>query len=118
MRYEFTPEDSRTKHTGKFIIASRRRRAKANNAEGMHTAADVKEIWDRQKHKCAVPCCQYPIASKGQNKYHVDHICALVRGGTNWPSNLQCLCAHHNSSKNAKDEYEWAQRVMGTLFPK
>lgn len=99
----------------KVLADTRNRRARKRLAEGKHTAADIRAIWERQKHKCAVKKCTHPIAASGEHKYHVDHIKALINGGSNWPENLQILCAFHNVSKNAKDEYEWANK-QGLLF--
>ena len=94
----------------------RSRRARKLNAEGAHTAADVRSIWERQKHKCAVPGCPHRICDTGKFKYRVDHIVALKNGGSNWPLNLQILCRTHNEQKGAADDAQWAQRTMGTLF--
>lgn len=95
-----------------------RRRARIVGSGGSHTTADVKRIWDRQKHKCNVPSCTNPIADSGRHKFHLDHIQALKNGGSDAPDNLQCLCGPCNTRKNAEDEYIWAQREMGTLFVK
>jgi HNH endonuclease len=99
----------------KSISYANTRRARKLGAEGAHSDADIKAIWERQKHKCAMPNCEYKIAAAGSNKYHVDHIHPLVRGGSNWPDNLQILCKTHNHQKCAADPYEWAQR-HGRLF--
>lgn len=81
--------------------AVRNRRARLRKAEGRHTAKDVRTILERQNWTC-VYC---PTSLK--EKHHVDHIVAISRGGTNWPSNLQCLCGPCNLSKWCKDEAEW-----------
>jgi hypothetical protein len=87
----------------KILCDNRLRRARERNAEGTHTAEDVQAIWIRQGKKCAVPECCHPISDqKGKNKYHVDHIVALVNGGSNWPENLQILCAKHNMQKHTR----------------
>lgn len=107
--------------THRELIAAlkRNRKARMKGAEGKHTGNDIKEIWARQKHKCAVRGCTHPISDKkgGPDKYHVDHIKAVINGGSNWPDNLQILCGKHNLEKAARDEYEWAQE-HGLLFPK
>lgn len=79
----------------------RNRRARAMKAEGTHNKDDVISIGLSQGWLCTY--CSADISSK----WHVDHIVPLSRGGSNWPSNLQCLCAPCNLSKWAKthDEY-------------
>lgn len=96
---------------------NRTRRGRQAGATGSHTAADIKAIWERQKHRCAIPDCVHPISTRGRNKYHVDHVKALISGGSDDKSNLQILCRYHNVSKHKKDEYKWAQE-HGMLFPK
>lgn len=81
----------------------RNRRARMRNAEGTHTAEDVSRIRDLQKDKCA--SCGVRLKGKGQ----VDHIIPLAKGGSNWPKNLQILCAPCNISKNARDPIEFMQ---------
>jgi 5-methylcytosine-specific restriction endonuclease McrA len=57
-----------------------------------------------------VPKCPYPISGqKGPDKFHLDHIRALVNGGSNNRSNLQILRRIHNLRKNKKDAVEWAE---------
>jgi 5-methylcytosine-specific restriction endonuclease McrA len=97
--YEKNPE--------KFTAYSRSRKARKKNAEGSHSSADVIVIFEAQKGLCAN--CQTGLFKSGKQKFHVDHIMPLARGGSNWPSNLQCLCPACNLSKNAKDPIKWAQ---------
>lgn len=80
---------------------NRNRRARVKLAKGTHTAEDVSNLLILQKGKCAV--CRVSI-SKG---YHVDHIVALVNGGSNDKYNLQLLCQHCNCSKRSKDPIDF-----------
>lgn len=98
-----------------FIANSRKARARKSGAAGRHTSADVDAIWNRQKRRCAIIGCQELIAKDGVNKYHVDHIIALINGGSNGPDNLQILCKKHNMEKHTTDDIEWANR-HGLLF--
>ena len=79
----------------------RNRRARKKNAEGSHTAGDIESIRERQHDQCNV--CGLLLWGRG----HVDHIVPLSRGGSNWPSNLQLLCAPCNISKHARDPFDW-----------
>lgn len=67
--------------------------ARRRNAPGAHTVEDIKDIFKSQSGKCA-----YCKAKVG-NDYHVDHIIAVTKGGTNYRSNLQILCPPCNHSK-------------------
>ena len=88
--------------------AGRSRRARKRNAEGHHVVADVIAIFEKQRGLCAY--CGERLLRSGPSKYHVDHIVPLALGGSNWPSNLQCLCKTCNLSKGAKDPIEWANQ--------
>jgi 5-methylcytosine-specific restriction endonuclease McrA len=85
------------------IQANRRARKKA--AEGRFTAEDIARIMKAQRGRCAG--CRTSIEAA----YHIDHITALVLGGSNWPRNLQLLCQPCNNKKHAKTALEWAQSL-------
>jgi 5-methylcytosine-specific restriction endonuclease McrA len=90
-------------------VAAQKRRYKASKlgAEGSHTGKDVQAIFDSQRGLCAN--CKKKLFKSGENKFHVDHIAPLSKGGSNWPSNLQCLCPSCNLRKSAKDPLDWAK---------
>ena len=79
------------------------RRAREMAAEGKYTKGDVERLLAVQKGKCAE--CRKGI----KGGYHVDHIVPLIKGGTNWPNNLQLLCQRCNNKKYDKDPIEWAK---------
>ena len=81
----------------------RRRRARSAQAEGTHTAADIKAQYARQRGKC------FWCGVKVGKAYHVDHVVPLSRGGSNWPENLVIACATCNMQKGAKLPHEWAK---------
>lgn len=91
----------------KAAAHNRNRRAIKRSAEGKHTAADVRAIFENQKGLCAN--CQTKLFKSGKHKFHADHIMPLALGGSNWPSNLQCLCQSCNLRKWAKHPDDWAK---------
>jgi 5-methylcytosine-specific restriction endonuclease McrA len=90
----------------KALTHKHQRRARKLGAEGHHTAADVAKIRKQQRDRCAALHCQVVLEGKG----HVDHIVPLSRGGSNWCTNLQLLCASCNCSKGALTMKEWLAR--------
>jgi 5-methylcytosine-specific restriction endonuclease McrA len=56
-----------------------------------------------QGYRCAY--CRINIS----NRYHLDHIVPVIRGGTGWPRNIQALCGFCNISKHGKDPIDYAQ---------
>jgi len=93
----------REDNPAKIAVNNRNRRARKKLAGGTHTAADVINLFNLQKKKCAV--CKKSII-KG---YHVDHVIAIVNGGTNDKYNLQLLCASCNLTKNDSDPIDFMQ---------
>lgn len=86
---------------------SRLRRA---GAEGSYKVADIRRISEQQSSRCAY--CR-TLLRRGQT--HVDHITAIIKGGSNFPRNLQLLCRPCNQHKHAKDPIDFA-RSIGRLI--
>lgn len=84
-----------------------RRAAKLNNG-GKHTAKEILALFKLQSGKC--PYCKTKLSKSGSNKYHVDHVMPLSKGGTNDISNIQLLCPKCNMSKSDKLPEEFAQQ--------
>ena len=84
-------------------------RARKRNAEGRHTGKDIQAIFAAQRGRCAY--CRVSIA----DGYHVDHIIALARGGSNWPRNIQLTCGPCNRKKHCADPIDFAKQ-MGLLI--
>lgn len=86
----------------------RNRRAR-KKAGGTHTYDDICRIFQLQRGKCAY--CRTALVKP----FHVDHIVALAKGGTNDPRNLQLLCPPCNQSKFVSDPMVFA-RSLGRLL--
>ncbi len=91
----------------------RKRRARKNNAEGQHSPAEVTDLFARQRGLCA--SCKSKLSVRKPNRYHIDHIVPISKGGSDWISNIQLLCPPCNSSKKDKLPEEWA-RSRGMLI--
>jgi 5-methylcytosine-specific restriction endonuclease McrA len=96
---EKNPEKAKIIHRA----SQAKRRARFREADGHHSASDIEKLLLLQKWKC--PMCHSNLRSG----FHVDHVHPLSRGGSNWPSNLQCLCPKCNQQKHNKDPIAWAQ---------
>lgn len=86
----------------------RNRRARLAGASGTHDHNDIQHLRVRQNDRCAH--CSVDLHGCGD----VDHKTPLIRGGSNWPHNLQLLCGTCNRRKHAKDPVEHA-RAIGLL---
>ncbi len=88
------------------------RRARKSAAGGFYVVEDIVAILDRQERVCVG--CPTDIS----DRYHVDHVHPLSRGGTNWPENLQLLCQPCNSQKTTLTMEEWLSRRGGPDEPR
>lgn len=93
----------------KYKAYMQARRAREIGAGGRFTGDDIKEIFAAQRGRCAV------CTAKLLSRYHIDHIAALSRGGTNHRRNLQILCVSCNTSKSNRDPIEF-MRSRGRLL--
>lgn len=80
-----------------------KRRARKMAAGGFFTAAEIKDLYRKQKGGC--PVCKTSLA----DGYHVDHVQPLAKGGTNDIKNIQLLCPRCNHTKSDKDPIEFMQ---------
>lgn len=87
------PVDLRNRESAKGRQGGRR------GAAGRYTRFDIEAIRKSQDGQCA-------YCEETEN-LHRDHIVPIARGGTNWPWNLQLLCAFHNTSKNVTPDSEY-----------
>lgn len=80
-----------------------REAAAKRRALGRLPSGTVKRIGSAQRWKCAV--CRADISEK----YHMDHILPIAKGGEHAPQNIQLLCPSCNVRKSAKDPVEFMQ---------
>lgn len=93
----------------KHALRARLRKARIRKSEGSHTIEEVLCLLQRQKCKCA--SCGKSL----KERYEVDHIVPISKGGANYIRNIQLLCVSCNRRKNAKDPLLWA-RENGRLL--
>lgn len=85
------------------------RKARMLSASGTYTHHDVVSLYAMQQGRCAAFWCAVEL----HGGYHVDHIVALVRGGSNNPDNLQLLCPSCNTSKADDSMFDFYLRKNG-----
>lgn len=93
----------RANHRDEARAIEARRRARKCNAQGSHTADDVKRQYEAQKGKC------YYCKQKVGKDYHADHAIPLSRGGSDGPENIVVTCPTCNLRKRNKLPHEWMQ---------
>jgi 5-methylcytosine-specific restriction endonuclease McrA len=97
-------QNNATRYAEIMRVRCLNRIARKRGAEGHYTQDDIARLMKKQLGKCA--WCHIDVI----NNYHVDHIKALKRGGSNWPQNLQLLCPPCNSRKSMLSMQEFAIR--------
>lgn len=109
LEYEIARRNKRAKDFPEERLAiNRNRRARKRAAKGHHTRADILRLFDKQDGICVGLECGNPLL-----RYHVDHKTPLIRGGSNWPRNLQLLCPPCNDAKGVMTMQEWrGQKVL------
>lgn len=75
------------------------RKARKKGAAGSFTPQHISWIREYQGDSCKF--CKTDLEGGGQ----IDHKKPVSKGGSNWPSNLQLLCATCNNTKGAKWPY-------------
>ena len=78
----------------------RLRDARKRGAEGSFTAEDIKDLYATQGGRCYY--CSIEI-----EKYHIEHMTPLSRGGRNDVSNICLACAPCNLKKHTKTAEEF-----------
>lgn len=95
----------REAHKEDQCLRGRLNKARRRGAPGVFGKEDIQRIAFSQKNRCAY--CQCRLV---KNR-HIDHIIPVSKGGSNWPRNLQLLCAPCNQSKKDKMPEVHARRI-------
>ena len=101
----------RTNHPTIIRAASHRRRARKLSAGGTYSIADVRLQIKTQTDKRGRLHCHW-CGKTIKDKYHIDHVIPLSRGGSNSPGNLVIACPKCNLSKSNKLLSEWNDRLL------
>lgn len=80
------------------------KRARRLLAQGTHSASEIRELYKKQRGKCA-------DCNRRLKKYQLDHITPLSKGGSNAIYNIQLLCPGCNRKKYSKDPIVHAQSL-------
>lgn len=93
-------------HPDKMRAAALAYRHRKRGALGTWTQYDIDYMLSVQGGRC--------VYCKADLKFgvQIDHILAVKRGGTNWPSNLQLLCASCNRRKHTKTDAEFRELML------
>ena len=98
-----TAREQYYKNKDRVRFAVLNRIARNKNANGTHTAAEIRAMLVAQSSLCVA--CKADIS----HKFHVDHVVPLVCGGDNDISNIQLLCPTCNMRKGKKSMDEFKQ---------
>lgn len=88
-------KNHRAKNKNKYRIYARNRKSRERGAIGKYTFENIENLKALQKNKCAICFCKL-------DKFEIDHIVPLIRGGSNFPDNLQLTCVFCNRQKGSK----------------
>ena len=92
----------------RLAYVQNRKALQANNG-GKFTADDIDAMHVKQNGRC--------VACGFSGKLTVDHVVAIINGGTSDPSNLQLLCRPCNQSKGRKNFEDWLKEAGHVIAP-
>lgn len=79
-------------------VARRNYKDRKRSANGKISKGRISMLLELQKCKC--PVCKRNLVLTGRDKYHIDHIIPLAKGGSNHDHNIQLLCKDCNQEKH------------------
>ncbi len=94
----------RARNPEKRRIARKNGKSRERAAGGSYSTEDIRRILKQQRGRCAY--CRIRLG-----EFHIDHIVAISRGGSNRPGNLQLTCEACNLRKHARDPISFAQSL-------
>jgi 5-methylcytosine-specific restriction endonuclease McrA len=93
----------RIRNPDRVMENSRNNQSRRRGAQGRHTRIEISDLHKKQKYKCA------GCLSSIKDKFEVDHIIPISKGGSNWIANIQLLCRTCNRDKGALYPNDWAK---------
>lgn len=94
------------KNRDKVLAKHARRRAYILNSDEHFTRVDVATQYRSQKGKC------WHCGKLVGQKYHIDHLIPLSRGGSNSARNIVISCPSCNVTRRNKLTMEWNGRIF------
>jgi 5-methylcytosine-specific restriction endonuclease McrA len=98
-------------HPEQVRLIRHNRRMRLLNVEGRFSLKewqDLKAVYNYLCLKC--------LRSEPEIRLTVDHKIPLIKGGTNWPDNIQPLCGPCNSSKHTKIWFAHCSLALRNVF--
>jgi len=100
-RVNATMRASRKRRAAHVRAKNEEYRARLNGAPGFFTEKDVQDCLAMQGGRCFY--CLTPL----DEKFHIEHMTPLSRGGTNYPDNIVCACRLCNIRKRDRNAGEF-----------
>jgi hypothetical protein len=82
-----------------------KRRTRIAGSGGSFTAAEITQMYKKQKGRCGEPACRIKL----NGKFHRDHWLPVALGGSSDIRNIVLLCQPCNQRKHARHPFVWAQ---------